>query len=115
MPSRELDPKDPGLLVADHVAAARFQGSAFGCPVCPLLRAQHPVSWLEPMSEGVGRDKGSVPAGGISGLSEQLGQSPRDRGLPGGPAAVPGLAAHTLLEKALTRSLLPCCSCLLSH
>lgn len=64
------------------------------------------LEWHILLAFSLWRDKGSVPAPGVSGLSEQLGQSLLDRDLPAGPKSRPGSAAHLSPGKATTRSFL---------
>lgn len=64
------------------------------------------LEWYILLAFSLWRDKGSVPASGVSGLSEQLGPSLLDRDLPAGPKSRPGSAAHLSSGKAMTHSFL---------
>lgn len=67
--------------------------------------------WSLLLAFSLWRDKGSVPASGISGLSEQPGQSLLDRDLPAGLKSRPGSAAHlSVFGKGHDPLFPPCCS-----
>lgn len=101
------------------------------CPAARFFGVEHPVFWLEPLSVGISqgplqrgvsgwlclwRDKGSVPAGDISGLSGQLGWSLCDPLLQPSPQTHP--ATHPVsgegTDPISSPTLLLCCVCLIT-